>query len=600
MAEGSNWKDVADDFKRLGQILGALWSARADREAYGIWLLLPDGPDTQEIRADFSLAAARATEKIGLSPKPLPQALQHDPEWNLYCQLEEETARRMGRTADMSDAVPYGLGVIDRDAVDGCTRAWLELLRKESPAFRSSEGRSWIKGGTESATRSGRIRDVCGASAIYCTLRARDEIGARLISESQRSTPIAADPIGDPVLPEPEAVLDDLPPEFPSNQRTLARAALLRIHSDFLEHKADGNKCVRSAYDVLAEALSRAGWLLTDRCLREEIPGWVFTWGVGREWLEYPPYQTASGPRKRPITGYTSAVEPVPEAEMTEIFGRHKTTTWHKTKILKMLEGRITYWEADALMRRGSCANDEDMVDRPALVEGDQASAGLTDGTAAATALAGSELPVLNPERNATDGRGRAADGKIPAQAPAPPDRVFRRSGDFWQLEFGGKGVHVKHTKGMTYIFHLLQAPGQSLHSMTLLFAAAGQQRQPAMGSAGEVLDERAIADYRSCMEELEKRLAQAERYNDQAQKELAQSEMDLLTEQIGSAYGLGGRRRHAQDDSERVRKNVSNAISRAIESIREHHSPLGDHLDVHINCGSFASYSGDGVPWEF
>jgi hypothetical protein len=66
MAPGSDWEHLANEFKRLGQTLRALWVARADREAFGIWLLLPDGLDTQVIRADFSLTAAKAIEKLGL------------------------------------------------------------------------------------------------------------------------------------------------------------------------------------------------------------------------------------------------------------------------------------------------------------------------------------------------------------------------------------------------------------------------------------------------------------------------------------------------------------------------------------------------------
>jgi hypothetical protein len=115
----------------------------------------------------------------------------------------------------MADAVAYGLGVVDGDAVDPCTRAWLELLRAESPAFRSTEGKSWIKGGTESATLRGSIRDVCRASSVYCSIRARDEIESRLTAAAQGQTSLAADPAGQSVFSKSKAVLDDLPTELP-------------------------------------------------------------------------------------------------------------------------------------------------------------------------------------------------------------------------------------------------------------------------------------------------------------------------------------------------------------------------------------------------
>jgi hypothetical protein len=98
--------------------------------------------------------------------------------------LEEAAAQRAGKTISLADAIPYGLGEVDRDAVDPCTRAWLDLLRINSPAFRSSEGRSWVKG-TECRTYTGSIRSVCEASATFCTLSARDEIEARLTGRLQ-------------------------------------------------------------------------------------------------------------------------------------------------------------------------------------------------------------------------------------------------------------------------------------------------------------------------------------------------------------------------------------------------------------------------------
>jgi hypothetical protein len=173
MTRQPTWKALARDFKRLDQTLRADWFATEGREEYGIWLLRPDSPDSHDDRISFSLIAAKALEKSGTLPKPLPQPLQHDPQWDLFCQ-----------SIDLSDAVPYGLGEVDRDAVDPCTRAWLDLLRGKSSAFRSSEGMSWVKG-TEYRTYTGSIRNVSEASATHCTLRARDEIEARLMRRSK-------------------------------------------------------------------------------------------------------------------------------------------------------------------------------------------------------------------------------------------------------------------------------------------------------------------------------------------------------------------------------------------------------------------------------
>jgi hypothetical protein len=50
------------------------------------------------------------------------------PIWDLYCQLEEEAAQRAGKTIALSDAVPYGLGDVDRDAVEAQGKGDISIL----------------------------------------------------------------------------------------------------------------------------------------------------------------------------------------------------------------------------------------------------------------------------------------------------------------------------------------------------------------------------------------------------------------------------------------------------------------------------------------
>jgi hypothetical protein len=95
----------------------------------------------------------------------------------VYCAVEEDLARRQGKALDLSDSVPYGLDTVDLDAVDPCTRALLEYIRRKSRAFQiSSTGTEWIKG-TAYPTVGGTIKDLCGTVAASCKRRARDEIG---------------------------------------------------------------------------------------------------------------------------------------------------------------------------------------------------------------------------------------------------------------------------------------------------------------------------------------------------------------------------------------------------------------------------------------
>jgi hypothetical protein len=177
-----SWEQLADELERRKPVepLRAEWYAYEGREDYGNWLLRPDGKRTLQVRSTFTFVAARIIEKLAIQPIPVPEAAQHHPHWTDYCSVEEDMARRVGQELDLSEAVPYGLETVDRDAVDPCTRAFLEVLRAENLAFQVTRNATgFVKGQTYSSV-AGSIDDLCGAAAAYCKRRARDEIGARL------------------------------------------------------------------------------------------------------------------------------------------------------------------------------------------------------------------------------------------------------------------------------------------------------------------------------------------------------------------------------------------------------------------------------------
>ena len=97
---------------------------------------------------------------------------------------------------------------------------------------------------------------------------------------------------------------------------------------------------------------------------------------------------------------------------------------------------------------------------------------------------------------------------------------------------------------------------------------------------------------YRALVEDL----GEAKENNDLGQVEKLESEIKALTNQLGSATGLGGRSR-AQFDIEKVRKSVSMAVSRDIERIAKSHESLGRHLDVAIDSGLTFRYTPERNP---
>jgi hypothetical protein len=113
---------------------------------------------------------------------------------------------------------------------------------------------------------------------------------------------------------------------------------------------------------------------------------------------------------------------------------------------------------------------------------------------------------------------------------------------------------------------------------------------------SGLVLDDQALADYRKIYLEITRDFEEAKRDNDHARVAELEKQGETFSAEIEKATGLGGRKRE-QSDSERVRKNVSNAVTRAIDAVALEHERLGKHLRNAINSGSAFSYDPERDP---
>jgi hypothetical protein len=105
------------------------------------------------------------------------------------------------------------------------------------------------------------------------------------------------------------------------------------------------------------------------------------------------------------------------------------------------------------------------------------------------------------------------------------------------------------------------------------------------------VIDQTALAQYKSRIAELESEIDQAHERGDGEAAAVAQEELDALITQLTAAYGLGGRSRRTPDHVERARKAVSRRLRDAITRIAHAHPRLGRHLDASIRTGAFCSY---------
>jgi hypothetical protein len=297
-----------------------------------------------------------------------------------------------------------------------------------------------------------------------------------------------------------------------------------------------------------------------------------------------------------------------PESEMARLNERYEAA------IKKTISDQIKRYQSEALARlrtkeldvQGENNSGSELAAGLAAGRPSETTNTAREGGGADPATQQSELPqnIRMPLESEGISLGRELppepEGAATAGSSTGNHRLFRKSGDVWELAFAGKTVHVRHSKGMKYMAHLLRSPDHEVHSTQLFMAIAGKPGTPVVPSAGEVLDPAALAQYRSRIEDLENQLYKAERNNDEGRKEAAQAELEQLQEHVISALGLGGRPRNAHDDADKIRKAVGIAIERAIASIREHHPALAEYLKLRIKRGTFLIYEGDKIDWQF
>jgi predicted transcriptional regulator len=177
--------------------------------------------------------------------------------------------------------------------------------------------------------------------------------------------------------------------------------------------------------------------------------------------------------------------------------------------------------------------------------------------------------------------------------ALAHVDHVFQCWGQRWVVKFQGETRIMDDVRGMFYIARLLVEPNRDVLAVSLLAAAAGIDPRVATGTSGQLLTAETHAEYKKKYDEAQEELDDAQQCNDLNRIERAQRDLDALGTEIARATGLGGRKRE-KTDADKVRKSVSMAVSRAIESIGKEHESLGRHLTTAISSGIFFRYAPD------
>jgi hypothetical protein len=159
----------------------------------------------------------------------------------------------------------------------------------------------------------------------------------------------------------------------------------------------------------------------------------------------------------------------------------------------------------------------------------------------------------------------------------------------------------VKDVVGLTYIAQLLLQSRKRVFAPDLLAIATGQTAAMSFGSAGEQVDTRAMNDAIERCREIQEEVEEAIDNNDEAAQERLQDEQDRLLEYIKDAKGFGGRTRRASDDADRIRRSVTMAVTRAIDTLAkpDYLPAAARHFQESIRTGLFMSYDPlVEVPW--
>ncbi|QGG96318.1 ATP-binding protein [Actinomarinicola tropica] len=192
------------------------------------------------------------------------------------------------------------------------------------------------------------------------------------------------------------------------------------------------------------------------------------------------------------------------------------------------------------------------------------------------------------------------------AGRPAPRrSAALTAVGGRWCVTAGATTVLLPRSKGLAYLSQLLQAPGVERHALDLVDrvegVAEGLDRRR-LGDAGELIDARSRAAYRTRIESLRSEIEDALECGALDDAEQMQSELDALVGQLASAFGLGGRARRAGSVAERARLNVTRALRSAIARISDALPEDAAVLDRRVRTGLYCAYEpglDDPVLWR-
>jgi hypothetical protein len=181
-------------------------------------------------------------------------------------------------------------------------------------------------------------------------------------------------------------------------------------------------------------------------------------------------------------------------------------------------------------------------------------------------------------------------DARNPVDAHDGVDAALRlkQEGEYWTLSDGKALCRVQDSRGVRMLAELMDQPGREIHVLDLSGSPSGVDAS----DSGEVLDERARADYQQRLSGLRAELDEATGFNDLGRQQRLSEEVDALKRELSRGFGLGGRVRRSGSAVERARINVRRRITLALRRIRAASPELGEHLDRCVRTGIYCVYT--------
>jgi hypothetical protein len=188
---------------------------------------------------------------------------------------------------------------------------------------------------------------------------------------------------------------------------------------------------------------------------------------------------------------------------------------------------------------------------------------------------------------------GAAGWARLSAQALAdlescsglPEANEFRLSGGVRLISYNRKPAQLPESKGLYDIAVLMGAGGSDVHVLTLV------GRGLARLGADPVLDDRAKAEFRARLDDLEDEIDDAAAAGRSDLAEALRAERAALVRELATAAGLGGRDRRLGDETERARKTVSARVRDAVAKLDRVHPELAAHLRDALQMGTVCCY---------